>query len=250
MKTYFKFLLIYFILFSLFSNKALGQPIFCPSCDFLQCESTKTCQIINGCGNCVDISTATSSSSGNSFNINNNFNGIWKSTPIKVNSASSSSGSCIKCTKATNCSNKETLIPKSCNACASCIKKDFLQKMNLTLCVNNNILEGILNQGTLLNNAVLSVESTPSKSSLEVSTNDSSNNKRQLTFNLINPRKMTIMLSNGLTTQATKISTNGCLFPVCPNFNCPTTINVNNNCKIINMLTEAGCGDCPTVSCN
>lgn len=249
MKTYFKFLLLSFILFSLFSSNAFGQPIFCPSCEFLQCESTKTCKIIDGCGSCVEISNS-SSSSGNTFTINNNFAGVWKSSPIKVSSGSSSSGSCIKCTKVPSCSNNEILIPQSCNSCASCIKKDFLQKINLTLCVNNNSLEGIINQRTLLNNAVLTVDSTPQKNTLKVSTLDLNKSVRSFTFNLVNSRKMIIKLSNGLTTQATRISTNGCLFPVCPNFNCPTTVNVNNNCKIVNMLTEAGCGDCPIVTCN
>lgn len=244
------------VLLLLFSNYVIAQPIFCPSCEFLQCESGKICKVINGCGSCILISnssssSSSSSSSGSFFNIDENFTGVWKSQPIKIPTiSSSSSGSCIACNKVNpTCSNKEILVPQACNSCAYCIKKDFLQSINLRLCIQNGKLDGLIDQKNVFNSSILNIDSVPSKKILKVSSTDSAKSKHSLTFNLINSRKMSITLPNGLVTQAIKTGTNGCLFPICSNLFCQPVINGSSSCKVANMLLESGCGDCPIIIC-
>ena len=119
------------------------------------------------------LSEVSSSGTGNSLEINNGFTGVWTTVSNKClpleNPPLPSSGGCIHCPDIkVICNKPSVIVPQTCNSCSHC-ENCANTNIALALCVNNGMLEGIVNHSRYLDRSLLTVKEAESDKTVTLS---------------------------------------------------------------------------------
>lgn len=161
------------------------------------------------------VQSNSSSSSSGLIALNKNFSGIWQGTK------SPQKPECIICAQVLpKCDLDEILIPQSCTECAHCEASDSeepvrlnnqikLSKINLMLCVNDGILQGVINQAGSIKNATITTQNIINKNEVSI-TFEEDGITRNATLQLINNKSLLVNFPDKQTFKTRKVKIVNC----------------------------------------
>lgn len=187
------------------------------------------------------VFTPVSSSGGTQIALNENFTGVWKAKfpkptePIGGGSSSSggSSSGCIICIQVVpECSSNEVLVPQSCTECAHCASAStssgavstriaahisgpsVSRVLILKLCVREGKLEGVINQGGVIEKGKIISQTVLSENEVGVEVQDVKGVTSKFVLKLLGDRQLLVIFEDKDEIEARKLNPfKSCLAP-------------------------------------